>query len=692
MSQTYMHYSQASSLPSDYGIISSSYSSQRTGHFPRHLYERHQQRPDDNPDDTDALDIDEQLIDNARLGGGLEPDSPSSQRRTALNDRDQFSNSLQVPHRSPRVIPRISPYAYSYTDGSPIAQNYRGSTPPFVPSNLPISPGGTPPPPRRASITIAAGAGGDSNENTPLLRHRSTSTLVPRIQEDSDSESDVGKPKWTSEFWILGKYTLPVFGTHLLEYSLVLASVVSIGHLSTVALAASTLGSMTASVTAFSIIQGLASALDTLLPSAWTSQRPELVGLWSLRMAVVMGVTIIPILAIWFNSENILLLLKQEPEVAHLASVYLKWVSIGLPAYAFNNISRRYFQSQGLFTLPTRIIIVVSPINVLMNYLLVWGPPAFRLGFIGAPISTAISFNLISILSLFFIFRNHYSDKFPRKAWHPINRRIFQNLGILVRLGLAGVGQTASEWWSWELIGLAASLLGPVSLATQSVLLVSSSCTYQAPFALSVAVSVRIGNLLGEGNAARARLAAYMSLVIALGFAAVASAMFLIFRNSWAHIFNDDPEVVALVAHILPWVALFQVFDGLATCTGGILRARGKQMTGAILNLSAYYVIGVPFGLWLAFKRDLELAGLWIGLSVSLFYCAAVGCWLCLRTDWDVEVEKVMRRVEEEEERDRIQREAALVAAGDAGAEILVNGDDHGEGAGKKGGNEVARD
>lgn len=205
-------YSQASSLPSDYGIISSSYSSQRTGHFPRHLYERHQQRPDDNPDDTDALDIDEQLIDNARLGGGLEPDSPSSPRRTALNDRDQFSNSLQVPHRSPRVIPRISPYAYSYTDGSPIAQNYRGSTPPFVPSNLPISPGGTPPPPRRASITIAAGAGGDSNENTPLLRHRSTSTLVPRIQEDSDSESDVGKPKWTSEFWILGKYTLPVFG------------------------------------------------------------------------------------------------------------------------------------------------------------------------------------------------------------------------------------------------------------------------------------------------------------------------------------------------------------------------------------------------------------------------------------------------------------------------------------------------
>ena len=42
---------------------------------------------------------------------------------------------------------------------------------------------------------------------------------------------------------------------------------------------------MTASVSGFSIIQGMANALDTLLPSAWTSPHPELVGLWSQRMS-----------------------------------------------------------------------------------------------------------------------------------------------------------------------------------------------------------------------------------------------------------------------------------------------------------------------------------------------------------------------------------------------------------------------
>lgn len=41
---------------------------------------------------------------------------------------------------------------------------------------------------------------------------------------------------------------------------------------------------MTASVSCFSILQGLATAMDTLLPAAWTSSDPSRVGLWAQRM------------------------------------------------------------------------------------------------------------------------------------------------------------------------------------------------------------------------------------------------------------------------------------------------------------------------------------------------------------------------------------------------------------------------
>jgi hypothetical protein len=41
------------------------------------------------------------------------------------------------------------------------------------------------------------------------------------------------------------------------------------------------------------------------------------------------------------NAEEILLLLQQEPEIAHLAGIFLQWFSLGLPAYAFNAIVRQ---------------------------------------------------------------------------------------------------------------------------------------------------------------------------------------------------------------------------------------------------------------------------------------------------------------------------------------------------------------
>jgi len=180
---------------------------------------------------------------------------------------------------------------------------------------------------------------------------------------------------------------------------------------------------------------------------------------------------------------------------------------------------------------------------------------------------------------------------------------------------------------------------------------VSSSTTFQAPFALGVAVSVRIGNLLGEHKAKRASVSANTSIVLAVIISLFWSLLFLVFRNSWARLFNDDPEVVSLVASILPLVALFQVFDGVGAVTNGVLRARGRQFTGALLNFSAYYIIGIPFGIWLTFKHDMKLYGLWIGLTVSLIYCSAWGVYLCVRTDWKKEVQKVLDRLEAETKR-----------------------------------------
>ena len=56
-------------------------------------------------------------------------------------------------------------------------------------------------------------------------------------------------------------------------------------------------------------------------------------------------------------------------------------------------------------------------------------------------------------------------------------------------------------------------------------------------------------------------------------------------------------------------------------------------------------MIGIPFGIWLAFSRNMNLSGLWLGLTVALIYCAAFTVIICLKTDWQLEVLKVESRL-----------------------------------------------
>jgi len=57
---------------------------------------------------------------------------------------------------------------------------------------------------------------------------------------------------------------------------------------------------------------------------------------------------------------------------------------------------RRWLQAQGLMTAPVLALFFAAPANFLLNWLLVWGPwEKIRIGFVGAPIATAVSINVM---------------------------------------------------------------------------------------------------------------------------------------------------------------------------------------------------------------------------------------------------------------------------------------------------------
>ena len=124
---------------------------------------------------------------------------------------------------------------------------------------------------------------------------------------------------------------------------------------------------------------------------------------------------------------------------------------------------------------------------------------------------------------------------------------------------LSGVVMTCSEWAAFEVLALAASYLGTADLGANSILNTSVTTTYQIPFALSVAVSTRVGNLLGATLGDAARIASNVGLIVSSSVGIVNGLVLFVARNRWAYLFNNDPEVVTLVAQVMPYCAIFQV-------------------------------------------------------------------------------------------------------------------------------------
>ncbi|KAI5478829.1 Multi antimicrobial extrusion protein family protein [Pseudohyphozyma bogoriensis] len=465
------------------------------------------------------------------------------------------------------------------------------------------------------------------DERTPLLATR----RLDEEDEEEDRPESVRK-----ELGVLVGFMGPILGSSVLEYSLFSVTVFVVGHLGTTQLAAASLANLTSNVFCISIIQGFAGALDTLATQAYTGPNPKDASLYTIRTFIILLVIAIPQFIILWNSEPLLLLLRQDPAVSSAAASYLKVLSFGLPGIGGFECTRRWLQAQGLMFGPVFTLLICCPVNIFLNWLLVWGPESVRMGFIGAPVATTVTLNLLFIVSLVYCY--FYA---PRDAWGGWTWAVFRDLGPNFKLGLAGTAMLVSEWWSWEVIALAAAFLGPADLAANSIAVSSAALFFQIPMSLSITSSVRVGNLIGAQKPRMVKQSSRIAILFSASIGFTNSVALFFCRNVWGKLFTSDGEVISRVATVLPLVALFQLGDSVSGCGGGILRGAGRATLGAVINIISYYGFCLPIGLSLCFYGPkLGLEGLWIGLCCGLMSAAAFMTVFVWKMDWPLECRK----------------------------------------------------
>ncbi|KAG7533889.1 Zinc finger CCHC-type [Arabidopsis thaliana x Arabidopsis arenosa] len=153
-------------------------------------------------------------------------------------------------------------------------------------------------------------------------------------------------------------------------------------------------------------------------------------------------------------------------------------------------------------------------------------------------------------------------------------------------------------------------------------------------------VSTRVGNELGSNLPQNAKRAAIVGLGLGIALGFLSLTFTVSFKDKWATYFTDDKYIIALTAEALPFVGFCELGNCLQTAGCGILRGSARPRIGATINGIAFYAVGIPVGLVMAFCFGFGFNGFWIGMITAQTTCAIFMMVVICRTDWELEARR----------------------------------------------------
>ncbi|KAI4350976.1 hypothetical protein L6164_005377 [Bauhinia variegata] len=434
------------------------------------------------------------------------------------------------------------------------------------------------------------------------------SSLIQFVGEEGkvDSEQHKERREFFEEvkrqLWLAG----PLISVNLLNFCQQVISVMFVGHLGELPLSGASMATSFAAVTGFSLLLGMASALDTLCGQSYGAKQHQMLGMHMQRAMIVLLIVSIPLAVIWANTRSILMAFGQDPDIATEAG------------------------DSGFTTL----------LHILICWIMVYKT---GLGNKGAALANSVSYwvNVI-ILALYVKFSPSCAN-----TWTGFTKESLKDIPSFLRLAIPSAVMVCLEMWSFELMVLLSGLLPNPKLETSvlSISLNTAAIVWMIPFGLSGAVSVRVSNELGAAHPRAARLAACVVLVMAIIEGILVGAAMILIRSVWGYAYSNEVEVVRYVAIMLPILAVSNFLDGIQTVLSGTFRGCGWQKMGAFVNLGAYYLVGIPSAALLAFVLHIGGKGLWLGIICALLVQVACLLTITIRTDWEKEVRNAKERV-----------------------------------------------
>jgi MATE family multidrug resistance protein len=331
----------------------------------------------------------------------------------------------------------------------------------------------------------------------------------------------------------------------------------------------------------------------------------------SLVYAVLLS---IPFMLLTALAAELVPLLGYEPEMTSHVMSYVR-ISVGsIPGAFLYSALREWLQAHERTFLANFVSIVAVPLNLLLNWMFVfgeWGMPNLGIdGLAWASLSVRWFMGVALLISVLPFLRN-----VRQVDWGFIKE--------VVTLGWPTAIAMFFEVMAFCACTLFIGKFGETQTAAHNLVLTIASVTFMVPMAIASAVGVKVGHAYGEQNAQNLKGYAWMGFKMSIGFMGLSGLCAAFFPQAMIAVFGASPEVNHLTINLIFWMAIFQIFDGAQVTLGAILRGINISRPVSIIIFVGYWIIGIPAGWWMANALDMKAQGFWIGLATSLALVAS---------------------------------------------------------------------
>jgi multidrug resistance protein, MATE family len=304
-------------------------------------------------------------------------------------------------------------------------------------------------------------------------------------------------------------------------------------------------------------------------------------------------------------------------EIRGMAGHFLQVYALALGANYLLIISNSIFRACGEVKKPLLTMTAVSAINIVLNFLLVFGVFPFpKLGYIGIAVASALSVMVGTVMNLLFFRFGSWAGIYKR-PWTLSAELIKKMLSISWPAALLQIAWNAGSIVLYNVL----SRLGDASITALAAITNGfriEGVIFLPAFALNMAASVLIGQNLGAGNPQRAEKVGWKIGMTGVVLMSSMALVIFILAERIAAAFTDNPAVLAETVRYLRFNMLSEPFMALSVVLGGGLQGAGDTRGTMWVVGTAMWLIRLPLAYIFALMLGYGATGVWIAMVVSM--------------------------------------------------------------------------